>query len=62
MASELLQRLKNELERAEADACISLLDGWVKVPEAEVPGPPADLVLVSRAGDENRTRVLSLGS
>ena len=35
MVSKLLQRLQTELDSAEADACISLLDGWVKLPQRQ---------------------------
>ncbi|HEY5874981.1 MAG TPA: hypothetical protein VIT64_06750, partial [Ilumatobacteraceae bacterium] len=35
MVSELLHRLQTELDRAEADACISLLDGWVELPQRQ---------------------------
>jgi hypothetical protein len=31
MVSELLHRLQTELDSAEADGCISLLDGWVEL-------------------------------
>jgi hypothetical protein len=31
MASELVHRLQTELDRAEADACFSLLGGWVEL-------------------------------
>jgi len=33
MVSELLHRLQTELDSAEADGCISLLDGWVERPQ-----------------------------
>ncbi len=35
MVSELLDRLQSELDSAEADGCISLLDGWVKLPQRQ---------------------------
>ena len=35
MASELLHRLQTELDSAEADLCISLLDGWVELPQRQ---------------------------
>ena len=35
MVSELLHRLQTELDRAEADGCSSLLDGWVKLPQRQ---------------------------
>ncbi len=33
MVSELLHRLQTELDSAEADLCVSLLDGWVELPQ-----------------------------
>ena len=35
MASELLHRLQTELDSAETDLCISLLDGWVELPQRQ---------------------------
>ena len=35
MVSELLHRLQTEFDRAEADACISLLDGWVELAQRQ---------------------------
>jgi hypothetical protein len=35
MVSELLHRLQTELDRAEAEFCISLLHGWVELPQRQ---------------------------
>jgi hypothetical protein len=35
MARELLHRLQTEIDRAEADLCISLLDGRVELPQGQ---------------------------
>jgi hypothetical protein len=35
MVSELLHRLQTEFDRAEAEFCISLLDGWVELPQRQ---------------------------
>jgi hypothetical protein len=39
MVSELLHRLQTELDSAEADGCISLLDGWVELPQRQTVFP-----------------------
>ena len=35
MVSQFLQRLQTELDSAEADGCISLLDGRVELPQRQ---------------------------
>src|SRR5262245_5720731 len=35
MESELLHRLQTEFDRAEADRCVSLLNGWVELSQGQ---------------------------
>jgi hypothetical protein len=49
MASKLVHRLQTELDRAEADLRISLLSGWMELPQ--LAGPP---LTISAATDQTR--------